>query len=126
MVVAFVATESNRQEKVRFLDQQEKARQRARVIFCCSEKSVYDPSQGARVLGGPAKQPLTAIGLEYDAASDRLYATGTHGGELYDQFFAKFGFRLQLEFRATDIQRQAAESAEVVTLEEYTEQRVVC
>jgi len=40
------------------------------VIHCCSEHSQYDPAQGGRVLAGPAPQPLAAILLEHDAASD--------------------------------------------------------
>jgi Rieske Fe-S protein len=34
---------------------------RGQVIYCCSEGSVYDPSDGARVLAGPAPQPLAAV-----------------------------------------------------------------
>ena len=34
---------------------------RAQVIHCCSEHSQYDPSEGARVVAGPAPQPLAAI-----------------------------------------------------------------
>jgi Rieske Fe-S protein len=45
------------------------------MIHCCSEHSEYDPAAGARVLGGPAPQPLCAILLEYDAATDALTTT---------------------------------------------------
>jgi len=41
-----------------------------RVIHCCADHSVYDPMAGARVVAGPAPQPLAAIALEYDAARD--------------------------------------------------------
>ena len=46
------------------------------MIHCCSEHSEYDPAAGARVLGGPAPQPLCAILLEYDAAGDRHAGRG--------------------------------------------------
>ena len=50
-------------------------RRRARnVIHCCADHSVYDPAEGARVVSGPAPQPLAAILLEYAAADDGLYA----------------------------------------------------
>ena len=62
---------------------------RAETIHCCSEHSEYDPASGARVLNGPAPQPLSAILLEHDPTSDALYALGTLGGELFDTFFAK-------------------------------------
>ena len=67
------------------------------VITCCSDRSVYDPYAGARVVAGPAPQPLATILLEHDAKKDELYAAGTWGGEMFDKFFEKFGFRLQLE-----------------------------
>lgn len=67
------------------------------VITCCSDRSVYDPYAGARVVAGPAPQPLATILLEHDAKADELFAAGTFGGEMFDKFFEKFGFRLQLE-----------------------------
>src|SRR5574342_642517 len=55
----------------------------AHVIHCCSEHSQYDPAQGAKVLAGPAPQPLAAILLDYDPGLDEVYAVGTLGGELF-------------------------------------------
>jgi Rieske Fe-S protein len=67
-----------------------------KVITCCSDRSVYDPSAGARVLSGPAPQPLATILLEQDA-SGAIVAVGTYGGEMFAEFFRRFDFRLQLE-----------------------------
>src|SRR3954466_2272966 len=50
------------------------------VIHCCSEHSQYDPAEGAKVLAGPAPQPLASILLEWDAALDEIFAVGTLGG----------------------------------------------
>jgi len=83
-----------RPKSVAFRDENEKEEHRGRVIYCCSEKSVYDATAGARVLGGPAPQPLAAILLDYDADDDALYARGTYGGTLFNRFFDKFGFHL--------------------------------
>ena len=69
----------------------------ANVIHCCSEHSQYDPAEGARVVAGPAPQPLAAIILEWDPAKDEIHAVGTLGGEMFNEFFQKFGFKLQLE-----------------------------
>ncbi|MFQ5938011.1 MAG: hypothetical protein ACE5LB_16545, partial [Acidiferrobacterales bacterium] len=99
---------------------------RPHVIYCCSEKSVYDPIRGARVLGGPAPQPLAAILLEYDESDGTLEAIGTYGGEMFDKFFREFSFRLQLEHRTTEIREQVATSATVVSLQEYCETQVLC
>jgi arsenite oxidase small subunit len=68
-----------------------------RVITCCSDRSVYDPSNGARVVSGPAPQPLAAVLLEHDARTNEVWAVGTYGGDKFDEFFRKYDFRLQLE-----------------------------
>jgi hypothetical protein len=68
-----------------------------RVITCCSDRSVYDPSQGARVVSGPAPQPLAAILLEHDPKTNEAWAVGTYGGDKFDEFFRKYEFRLQLD-----------------------------
>jgi Rieske Fe-S protein len=72
----------------------------ARVIHCCGDNSRYDPAAGARVIAGPAPQPLAAVLLEWDAGTDRLHAVGTQGGEMFKAFFEKYAFRLETEFGA--------------------------
>jgi len=67
------------------------------VIHCCGDNSRYDPLQGARVIDGPAPQPLAAVLLEWDAHSDQLHAVGTRGGEMFDAFFEKYTMKLELE-----------------------------
>jgi len=97
----------------------------AHVIHCCSEHSQYDPAEGAKVLAGPAPQPLAAILLDYDPESDGLYATGTLGGEMFNEFFAKYEFRLALDFRGRP--RTAVEGSCVVSeLTDYCRQQVKC
>jgi Rieske Fe-S protein len=97
----------------------------AQVIHCCSEHSQYDPSDGGRVVAGPAPQPLAAILLDYDAAADELYAVGTLGGEVFDAFFAKYEFRLGLEYGGKA--KAAVEGTCVVSeLERYCRQQVKC
>jgi arsenite oxidase small subunit len=68
-----------------------------KVITCCSDRSVYDPAAGAKVVSGPAPQPLATILLEHDPKTDTAIATGTFGGEMFAEFFRKYEFRLQLE-----------------------------
>lgn len=97
----------------------------AHVIHCCSEHSQYDPAQGARVLAGPAPQPLAAILLEHDPASDELTAVGTLGGELFEEFFVKYAFRLSLENGGAP-RRAVNGVAPVTPLERYCKQLVKC
>jgi Rieske Fe-S protein len=95
------------------------------VIHCCSEHSQYDPAEGARVLAGPAPQPLAAVLLEHDAASDELFAVGTLGGEMFNEFFAKYEFRLAMEHAGTPRQAVAG-TAVVQELDHYCRQQVKC
>jgi hypothetical protein len=43
---------------------------------------------------------LAAVLLEWDARGDRLFAVGTQGGEMFDAFFDKYAFKLELEHGA--------------------------
>src|SRR5216684_5137877 len=97
----------------------------AQVIHCCSEHSQYDPAEGAKVLAGPAPQPLAAILLEHDPASDELYAVGTLGGELFNEFFAKYEFRLSTE-HGDKARAAVAGSCVVQELDHYCRQQVKC
>lgn len=95
------------------------------VIHCCAEHSQYDPAQGARVVAGPAPQPLAAILLEHDPKSDELFALGTLGGEMFNQFFAKFEFKLAMEHGGAA--RKAITGTTVVSeLDNYCRQQVRC
>lgn len=71
--------------------------QQDNLIHCCADHSQYDPARGAQVLGGPAEQPLCAILMEHDARADTLTAYATLGGELFDEFFKKYEFKLSLD-----------------------------
>ena len=115
-----------RHGKVRYRDPDNRARERRGVIFCCSERSVYDPADGARVLGGPAKQPLAAILLQSEPESGALFALGTIGGEMYDAYFEKFGFRLALEHEVGDIQRRIGATSVVMNIEDYSRTIMQC
>ena len=99
---------------------------RANLIHCCSEHSEYDPASGARVVSGPAPQPLSAVLLEYDAKSDGLYAVGTLGGELFDAFFAKFEFKLAMEHGGGKAKQLVSERAVVRELEQFCKQQIRC
>ncbi|MCX7893638.1 MAG: Rieske 2Fe-2S domain-containing protein [Burkholderiales bacterium] len=97
----------------------------AQVIHCCSEHSQYDAGGGGRVLAGPAPQPLAAILLEYEPASDGLYAVGTLGGEMFNEFFQKFEFRLAME-HAGGARAPVTGQTVVRELGEYCRQQVRC
>ena len=98
----------------------------AHVIHCCADHSVYDPAAGARVVAGPAPQPLAAILLDYDPATDGLAALGTVGPEQFDRFFAKYEFRLALEHGQGRARRPVGATTTVTELAHYCRQTIRC
>ncbi|MBX9812124.1 MAG: (2Fe-2S)-binding protein [Burkholderiales bacterium] len=99
---------------------------RPNMIHCCSEHSEYDPASGARVMGGPAPQPLSAILLEHDRNTDALYAVGTLGGEMFNTFFEKFEFKLALDYGADRMKNRVSTHSVVIELESFCKQQVRC
>ncbi len=110
---------------ISFRDDATGANRRADVIHCCAEHSQYDPAAGARVLAGPAPQPLTAILLEHDARDDSLTAIGTVGGEVYEAFFAKYDFKLAIEHDGRQRELVAGQ-ARVQPIEQVCRQQIRC
>ena len=99
---------------------------RPNTIHCCSEHSQYDPASGARVLQGPAPQPLSAILLEHEPQTDALYAVGTLGGEMFNAFFEKFEMRLTLDYGSGRARRRVGVQTAVTELARYCKQQVRC
>lgn len=115
-----------RHKETEFVNSNSQQREREQIIYCCSEKSVYDPARGARVLGGPAPQPLASIAMEYDSQTGRLYATGTYGGEMFDKFLTDFARRLSLEYKTTDIDKPVVQTTTVLPMEEFCRNQILC
>jgi arsenite oxidase small subunit len=97
----------------------------AHMIHCCADHSVYDPAEGARVVSGPAPEPLAIILLEWDARTDALWAVGTLGAEQFDAFFKKYEFKLQLEYGA-GARTPMTQSTKLVELTQYCRHVVQC
>ncbi len=115
-----------RHDEVSFYSKEGKHETRNGVISCCSERSVYDPRNGARVLSGPAPQPLAAIELVADDNTGALYATASYGGDMYKRFFEKFGFRAAMEHRITDPEQAVGESVTIRKVADYSGQTIKC
>lgn len=115
-----------RHDSISFYSRDGKPEERAQLISCCSERSVYDPLNGAEVLGGPAPQPLAAIALEYNTSTGDLFATGSYGGDMYDRFFDKFGFRAAMEHKVNDPRQLAGDKTALQKLTDYSRQTIKC
>ena len=113
-----------REQSARYIANDDRTAERKGVIYCCSENSVYDPAAGARVLGGPAPQPLAAILLEQDGRG-RLQASGVYGGAGFNRFFERFGYRLDLG-GARQARAKARGTARAVPIGRYTQRLVHC
>lgn len=99
---------------------------RLKTIHCCAEHSEYDPARGAGVLSGPAPQPLAAILLEYEPASDGVYAIGTLGGEIFDAVFAKYAVKLELDYGSARARQRVGTHSVVTDLATFSSQQVRC
>ncbi len=95
------------------------------LIHCCADHSQYDPAQGAKVLAGPASQPLCAVLLEHNAKDDTLTAYATLGGELFDDFFKKYEAKLSIDVGSKAKQMVQARAA-VRELEKFCRNPVKC
>lgn len=109
---------------ISFRDKKTEYASRENIIHCCSEHSEYDPAAGAKVINGPAPQPLAAILLEHDAATDGLIAVGTFGGEMFNEFFRKFEFKLNMEHGSKA--QKATTIATVTELTSFCKQQIQC
>ena len=108
-----------------YRDEPSAAAPSGKVIACCSDRSIYDPAAGARVVSGPAPQPLATILLEQDPKSGDVFAVGTFGGEMFAEFFRRFEFRLQLE-RGPRAKQPVSGDATVKPLDRYSTQWAKC
>lgn len=113
-----------RAEPVRFVTKGGEIRERGDVISCCSERSVYDATDDARVLAGPAPMPLARIRLATDA--DGIRAVASQGPDRYARFLDAFGFRLALEHGITDVRAHARGTTTAVPAEAYSRQQIFC
>ena len=86
-------------------------------IHCCADHSVYDPAMAAKVVAGPAPLPLAAVVLEFDRKTETLRAAGISGIDQFAAFFAKYEFKLNMEFGS----RAKAMSATTTRVQELTQ-----
>ena len=110
---------------ISFRKTRSKKGQQDNMIHCCADHSEYDPAKGAQVLGGPAEQPLCAVLLEHDANADTLTAYATLGGELFDEFFRKYEFKLSLDV-GPKAKNAVAGRAVVRELEKFCRNSIQC
>lgn len=112
------------EEKI-FRDRSGNTNKASELIYCCSEHSVYDPAAGARVLSGPATQPLAAIELAVNH-NDEIQVVGTYGSNMFEIFLEKFGFRQAIEQGISDPYELVGESTRITDAEQYSKLQILC
>lgn len=95
------------------------------VVHCCGDNSRYDPTQGGKVISGPAPQPLAMVVLDWNPASDELRAVGTLGSDMFQAFFEKYEMRLMLE-RGSRARNKSAQTTVVQAASSYSKQLQSC
>jgi arsenite oxidase small subunit len=132
-IVAFSAICSHQfsypSKKISFINYQHgtsKLAGRDQVIVCCAHQTVFDPTQGAKILSGPATLPLTTILLDYDTKTDQLYATGTLGKEQYEEYFRAYKRELIEQYGRGTAKQTVAGQTPVIPFAEYTSQQIQC
>lgn len=90
------------------------------VIVCSSHLSAFDASAGAKVLGGAATQPLSAVVLEH-AADDTLWAVGILGSDKFQDYFKAFKPELKQFYNGpAEAKKLVSISAKTVKLTEFS------
>jgi arsenite oxidase small subunit len=95
---------------------------RSGMIVCCEHDRVYDPSQGGKmvVTTKEATQPLTAIVIEHDPATDEIFATGVAGGLIYDEFFRSYKRTLIAEYGPGGAKQEVVDTAPTILMSKFT------
>jgi len=92
------------------------------VIVCSSHMSAYDPKAGAKVLAGPAPQPLAAIILEVDK-DGHIWASAVLGPDKFHDYFRSFKPELkELYGNIRKAKKIVKISAKSVPLTEYSKE----
>ncbi len=95
-------------------------------IVCCAHNSVYDPLQGGKVTKGPAPDPLMAVKLAWDKATDTYWAEGLYGHDPLKAFFRAYKRKLKKEY-GRRAYKQAVSGQSVVTGgKDYSAMQVMC
>ena len=95
---------------------------RAGMIVCCEHDRVYDPSNGGKmvVTTKEATQPLSAVVIEHDAATDEIYAVGVAGGLLYEEFFRSYKRALLAEYGPGVAREEVTGNATTLLMSKFT------
>ena len=90
------------------------------MIVCCAHGSVFDPADGAKRLRGESSEPLVAVRLKHDPASDGLYATGLSGMDVIDRFYTINKRRFIAEYGPGVYREAVGDSSPAILLSKHS------
>ncbi len=98
------------------------------VIVCCEHDRVYDPAQGGKMTAENKKgtPPLASIRLEYDPATDELYAIGVYGTDRFNDFFKAYKMEMIEAYGRGVANQESTDTSSVMLLSEFSAQRDKC
>ncbi|MEA3521863.1 MAG: Rieske 2Fe-2S domain-containing protein [Campylobacterota bacterium] len=93
------------------------------AIVCSSHLSAFDPKNGAKVMSGPADQPLASIVLEHNAKDDTLWAVGVLGGDKFHDYFNAFKTEMKRDWNGKRKAKKLVKiSAPTIKLSQFTKE----
>ncbi len=97
---------------------------KAGVIQCCAHLAIYDPTQGAKPVDGPAEYPLAAVLITQEG--NNLYATGVIGVDQFDKFFDLYKQELRKEYGSTAKAKTLVDKCVVMEVDSYVKNPIRC
>lgn len=92
------------------------------VMVCSSHLASYNTSEGCKVLGGPATQPLATIVIEV-AEDDTLWASAVLGPDKFHEYFKAFKPEFKKFYGGKrKAKKRVSGSATMLALNEYTKE----
>lgn len=135
-IVAFTAICSHNQTHPKQGEAQIRYEPDRGAIHCCSHKSDFWPAAGGALNAdgsadisnypGAAEEPLAAIILEWDEATDEILAKGVIGPEFFRKFFRRFRRDLRKQYGSTSAAKESAQQSRVMLFSEYSGDDMVC
>ena len=98
------------------------AHEKGGIFVCSSHLSAFDAQAGAKVLGGAATQPLSAVVLEV-AADDTIWAVGILGSDKFQDYFKAYKPEFKQYYNGpSEAKKLVSISAKTVRLTEFSKE----
>jgi Rieske Fe-S protein len=94
------------------------------VLVCTSHLAAYDPKQGGKIVGGPAKEGVAQIVLEVDK-DDHIWAVAVLGPARFEAFFDAYKSELKAIYGRRGAKKLVKSEAKVQKLKNFTKEMII-